>query len=226
MSCRTVRDSMTEFLDQRMGGEKRIRMARHLARCRECAMRLEQLTQTRHALRSLPVAPVPARLQTRLLVLASHERARWNATGTWARAWRTWSQNAKLMLDNLMRPLALPFAGGVLSALCLFGMLLPTLGFRPIILNDVPLGLYTEATLVEATPLGGHSDETVVELYIDRQGKAMDYSVQRGRVSPELQADLTKLMFSSRFTPATWFGQPTNGKVLVSFRRVHYDVRG
>ena len=54
----------------------------------------------------------------------------------------------------------------------------------------------------------------------------MDYSVQQGRVSPEMQADLSKMMFFSRFTPATWFGQPTNGKVLVSFRRINYVVRG
>jgi hypothetical protein len=226
MSCRTVRDSMAEFLDQRVAGKKRIRMARHLARCRECAMQLDQHAQMRTALQSLPVAPVPERLKMQLLVLASRERAHWNATKTWPLAWRTWSENAKLIVDNLMRPLALPFAGGILSALFLFAMLVPTLGFRPSILNDVPLALYTEATLVEATPLGVHNDEAVVELYIDRKGKAMDYSVQRGKVSPELQADLTNLMFSSTFTPATWFGQPTNGKVLVSFRRVHYVVRG
>ena len=34
------------------------------------------------------------------------------------------------------------------------------------------------------------------------------------------------MMFFARFTPATWFGQPTNGKVLVSFRRINYTVRG
>jgi hypothetical protein len=41
-----------------------------------------------------------------------------------------------------------------------------------------------------------------------------------------MQADLTTMMFYARFTPATWFGQPTNGKVLVSFRRINYVVRG
>jgi hypothetical protein len=113
-----------------------------------------------------------------------------------------------------------------MSALFLFGVLVPTLGFRPSIRNDVPIRLYTAATLVEVAPVGIDNDETVVELYVDEKGQAMDYSVQRGKISPELQADLTKMMFFSRFTPATWFGQPTNGKVLVSFRRVHYVVRG
>ena len=107
----------------------------------------------------------------------------------------------------------------------LFSLLVPAFGSRPSSRNDVPIGWYTAATLVEVAPFI-NNDETVVEFYIDDKGQATDYAVQRGSVSPELQADLTNMMFSSRFTPATWFGQPTNGKVLVSFRRVHYVVRG
>jgi len=225
MSCQTVLNSISEFLDRRLAGDERIRVAEHLARCRECAAHLEELSELRESLRSQPVAPVPQRLQTQLLILASRERARWNSTRTLPLALGTWTRDAKLTIDNLMRPLALPFAGGVLSAMVLFSMLVPTFGSRPSVRNDVPIGWYTAATLVQVAPFI-NNDETVVELYIDDKGQAMDYSVQRGAVSPELQADLTKMMFSSRFTPATWFGQPTNGKVLVSFRRVHYVVRG
>jgi hypothetical protein len=226
MSCQTVRKSLSEFLDQRVAGEERIRVAEHLARCRECATYLDELSELRTGLKGLPVAPVPDRLRTELLVLASRERARWNSMRTLPLALRAWSQSIRFSMDNLMRPLALPFAGGVLSALFLFSMLVPTLGFRPSVGADVPIRIYTSAALLETTPFGIGNDETVVELYIDDRGQAMDYSVQRGTLSPELQADLTKMMFFSRFTPATSFGQPTNGKVLVSFRRVHYVVRG
>ncbi len=225
MSCQTVRNSISEFLDRRLAGNERIRVVQHLARCRECAAHLEELSELRESLRSQPVAPVPQRLQTQLLVLASRERARWNSTRTLPLALRTWTRDAKFTIDNLMRPLALPFAGGVLSAMVLFSMLVPTFGSRPSVRNDVPIGWYTAATLVEVAPFI-NNDETVVELYIDDKGQAMDYAVQQGTVSPELQSDLTKMMFSSRFTPATWFGQPTNGTVLVSFRRVHYVVHG
>jgi len=225
MSCQTVRNSISEFLDRRLTGDQRIRVAQHLARCRECAAYLEDLSELRERLLSQPLAPVPQRLQTQLLVIASRERASWNSTRTLPMALRTWAVNARLTIDNLMRPLALPFTGGLLSAVVLFSILVPTFGFRPSLRNDVPLRLYTAATLVEVAPFI-NNDETVVELYIDDKGQAMDYSVQQGTVSPELQSDLTKMMFSSRFTPATWFGQPTNGTVLVSFRRVHYVVRG
>jgi hypothetical protein len=161
-----------------------------------------------------------------LQVLASRERARWNANKTVSLALHNWAVNIKLAIDNLMRPLALPLAGGLASALLLFGVVVPTLGFRPSVMNDVPTGFYTAATLVEVAPLGISNDEAVVELYVDAKGQATDYSVQKGKVSPEMQADLTKMMFFARFTPATWFGQPTIGRVLVSFRRINYVVRG
>jgi len=226
MSCQTVQNSLSEFLDHRVAGDERTRVALHLAGCRECALQLRELSELRNGLRSLPRAAVPDRLQMQLQVLASHERARWDATKTLPRALHTWAVNIRLAVDNLMRPLALPFAGGLASAVLLFSLLVPTLGFRPSVLNDVPTRLYTAATLVDVAPLGINNDETVVALYVDAKGQATDYSVQRGNVSPQMQADLSKMMFSSRFTPATWFGQPTNGKVLVSFRRINYVVRG
>jgi hypothetical protein len=198
----------------------------HLAECRECAVHLRDLSELRNSLKSLPRPGVPERLRMQLQVLASHERAHWNATKTVPLALHTWAANIKLAVDNLMRPLAVPLAGGLTSALLLFGLVVPTLGFRPSIRNDVPTGFYTAATLVEVAPPGISNDETVVELYVDAKGQATDYSVQRGEVSPAMQADLTRMMFFSRFTPATWFGQPTNGKVLVSFRRINYVVRG
>jgi len=226
MSCQTVQNSLSEFLDHRVAGDERTRVAGHLAGCRECAAHLRALSELRDGLRSLPAAAVPERLGMELQVLASHERARWNATKTLPLALHTWAVNIKLAVDNLMRPLALPLTGGLVSALLLFSLLVPTLGFRRSVLNDVPTRFYTAATLVEVSPLRINNDETVVELYVDAKGQATDYSVQQGKVSPEMQADLSNMMFFARFTPATWFGQPTNGKVLVSFRRINYVVRG
>jgi len=221
MSCQIVRGSLSEFLDRRLVGNERTRVALHLAECRECTAHLRGLSKARESLRSLPSAPVPQPLGTQLQVLASREMARRNAGML-----RKWLTKGGLAVDNLMRPLALPLAGGLASALLMFGLLVPTLGFRPSVMNDVPTGLYTSAALVETAPFSIGNDQAVVELYVDAKGQATDYSVEQGKVTPEMQADLSKMMFFSRFTPATWFGQPTNGTVLVSFRRINYVVRG
>ncbi|HTQ53388.1 MAG TPA: zf-HC2 domain-containing protein [Bryobacteraceae bacterium] len=226
MSCQTLRNSVDGFLDQEMSEAERTRVTDHLAVCRECAAHLAELSEMRTTLKALPVVPVPERLCTQLQVTASRERSRAAATRTLPLALHSWIATGKLAVDNLMRPLALPFAGGLLSALLLFGIIVPVLGFRPAVRNDVPTVLYTAATLVEVAPFGLGDDAPVVQLYIDAKGQATNYTVERGQVSPEMQADLDKLIFFSRFTPATWFGQPTNGKLLVSFRRVLYTVRG
>lgn len=226
MNCQAVRKSISEFLDQRLSGEDRTRLVEHLGRCRECSAYHEEISQSRNALRSLPVAAVPDRLRTELQVLASRERVRWNANRTLPLAFRAWIRSLQFSAENMMRPLALPLAGGVLSALFLFSVLVPTLGFKPSVGNDVPIRLYTPATLVELAPFAMNNDETVVELYIDDRGQATDYAVQRGKMSAEMQADVTKMMFQSRFTPATAFGQPTNGRVVITFRRINYIVRG
>jgi hypothetical protein len=226
MSCQTVQNSLSEFLDHRVSGDERTRVALHLDGCRECAAHLRLLSELRNGLKSLPEAELPEHLRMQLRVLASHQRAQWNATKTLSLAWHNWAANIRLAVDNLMRPLAVPLAGGLASAILLFSLLVPTLGFRPSVMNDVPTVLYTAATLVEAGPSGISNDETVVALYVDSKGQATDYAVQRGKISPAMQADLTNMMFFARFTPATWFGQPTNGKVLISFRRINYVVRG
>lgn len=226
MSCQTVRNILSGFLDQPMAEPERTRVTNHLAACRECAAHLAELSEMRTYLRSFSLAPVPRRLGTELQVIASRERARAASTRTLSLTLRSWFATCRLAIDNMMRPLALPFAGGLLSALLLFGLIVPVLGFRPAVRNDVPTVLYTAATLVEVAPLGISDDEAVVELSVDAKGQATNYTVERGEVTPEMQADLTKMMFFARFTPATSFGQPTNGKVLVSFRRVHYVVRG
>jgi hypothetical protein len=139
-----------------------------------------------------------------------------------ARAHR-WAGRVELVFENLMRPMALPFAGGVLSALVMFAMLVPSLAFPHNFRNDVPLWvLYTDPALQEMNPVDA-GDEIVVEVTIDERGRVQGYVVTRGHMTPEIE---NNLILFSRFAPATVFGRPTWGRVLVSFRRSQISVRG
>lgn len=177
-------------------------------------------------LRSLPAPAPPKHLATRLQILASRERARRAARLTWSGWLASLFEPVALFANNLMRPLALPFAGGLLSALCLFGILMPSLLFQYSLRNDVPTGFYTEASLEEVAPLGFADYEEVIELTINEKGQITDYSVPSGKLDPALEAKLANLVMFSIGTPATFFGQPMTGKVLVSFRRSQIFVRG
>jgi hypothetical protein len=224
MSCQFTQESISRYMDNQLGQPERSNVILHLAACGECATRYEQMVELRENLRSLPIASAPARLATDLQVLASRELVRRRRRSSVSALMQSWRDRARLLIDNLMRPLALPFVGGGLtSALFIFGMLMPNLGFLHNAVNDTPSGIYTEASVVKvaafASP-GKNSDDTVVEVQIDGQGHMVDYNVLQGKMTGEIG----NLLLFSTFTPATMFLQPTGGKVVI--RRSQIVVKG
>ena len=215
---------MSRYLDNRLAQPERSNVMLHLAACGECATRYEQMVELRENLRSLPIALAPARLATDLRVLASKELVRRRRRSSVSALMQSWRDRARLLMDNLMRPLALPFVGGSLtSALFIFGMLMPSLGFLHNAANDTPSGIYTEASVIKvaafASP-GKSSDDTVIEVQIDGQGHVVDYNVLQGQMTGEIG----NLLLFSTFIPATMFSQPTSGKVVI--RRSQIVVKG
>ena len=138
--------------------------------------------------------------------------------------WQRW----QVALSNWMRPVALPAAGGVLTALILFGVLMPAVSFtRVAVLNDVPTALSTEPRFKQASILPVYED-LLVEAWIDEQGKISSFQVlnaaQNGAAKENLEYQLGDVLLTTIFEPATRFGQPTSGKVLLSLRRI--NIRG
>jgi len=224
MSCQFIQESLSRYLDNRLPQPERSSVVLHLAACGECATRHEQMVELRENLRALPIALAPARLATDLRVLASKEQVRRRRRSSVSALVQSWGDRAHLVIDNLMRPLALPFVGGGLtSALFIFGMLMPNLGFLHNAANDTPSGIYTEASVIKvaafASP-GKSSDDTVVEVQIDGRGHMVDYNVVQGQMTGEIG----NLLLFSTFTPATMFMQPTAGKVVI--RRSQIVVKG
>ena len=227
MNCTTVQNSLSAHLDGCLPKEVRETVALHVARCGACQVRLQELAMVRAAVRSLPAEPVPAKVTTALRVIASKERAR-----VVARRGRFDLVPSRLRLwaDNLMRPLALPFAGGFVSAVALFAVLIPNFTFHPIAGNDVPFGLSTEPTFKGQLPFGFDSDtaDFVVEVVVDGQGRMADFAVVQGPSlanNPGLKRLIERKLLFTEFTPATMFGRPTSGKMYISFQRQQVNVK-
>jgi hypothetical protein len=55
-------------------------------------------------------------------------------------------------------------------------------------------------------------DSTVVELTVDRYGHVSDWKMLRG----ELTSDVKSVISLSNFNPGTYFGIPTDSKIVVS----------
>jgi len=228
MSCENVQERVSSFLDRTDAVAERENVLAHIGSCRDCSAYLETQLAMRTALRSLNQPAAPPELTAQLSVLASHERQRQLTRVSLAARLRAWNSRVQLMFDNLMRPLAFPFAGGLVSSMMIFGLLVPSLTFQHAFADQVlftyadgevvlmgPNGAYMSTDENENAPRLQRSDaiapETanVVELTIDQSGRVSDWTVARG----ELTQDLTNIIMFGQFSPATNLGVPIQSKL-------------
>jgi hypothetical protein len=236
MSCENVQERISSILDRRLPDAEQENVLAHIKSCRDCSLEFESAQEMRIALRRLHHAAVPPELAGRLRVMASHEHARRAARATIAGRLALISDRISLMFDNLMRPLAFPFAGGLVSALMIFGFLVPTLTFTHAY-ADMALYTYADGEVMIMGPNGAYmpvqesdnaprierpdarTPETanVVDLTIDPNGRVSDWNVARGELTP----DLTNIIMFGQFSPATNLGVPIPSKVkAVQIRNV------
>ena len=141
----------------------------------------------------------------------------------------------RLAFDNLMRPLAVPVTGGVLSAFVMFSLLVPRLsfphnhGYEPplaVAASDVQWGdpdgeiVGTTARLEPGSAVI-YGNEVSLTLLIDERGHVRDYYLSGGELTDEMKS----LILLSQFTPATVSGQPTWGLKQVVFSSRGHRLR-
>ncbi|MDZ4798609.1 MAG: hypothetical protein SGI92_10640 [Bryobacteraceae bacterium] len=229
-SCDAARRRTLSYREGHLPADEMELMRRHLRQCPECAEESGPVAELRRNLRAVPPPAMPPSLKMKLRVTASQQAARRRTRRNAVELIRTWAGEIRLWTDNLMRPLALPTAGGFASALVLFSVF--SFGLETPLAKasraDVPTGLYTEASVKNYLPLGLHDSDIVVELTIDDQGRVVDYALpaMSAPLSMELRRNIENNLLFTQFNPATSFGQPTAGKVRLWFRSSHIDVKG
>ena len=228
MSCENVQELISLLLDGRMPEAERENVLAHTDVCRDCGMHLASLQTQRAVLRKMAQMPVPADLSARLSVLASHERQRQLARVSIGERVRHLVAKIDLAFDNLMRPVAVPITGGLLSTLLLFSLMMPSLSFShqnggddfstvpkgSIVTNPYDQGADDDAAdfPVFASPDQPNSDYVnIVNLTIDESGRVADWSIVRGQLTDEIKS----IILLSRFEPATTFGLKTSGTIQV-----------
>jgi anti-sigma factor (TIGR02949 family) len=232
MECWNVRQNVSLYLDNTVPEEARREMRQHMSNCGPCAREIERHQRIREALRSLPQVAVPSGLTMRLRVVASKVRA---GSVRGESGWTRWRDRFQLSLKNLMRPLALPLAGGFCSAVVLFSALVPTftstyaMDKTPSSLWDVPTMLATQPMVKCTAPVAFGETEAVVDLTIDEQGRIANYTIVStgpGQKAEQVRHNIENKLLFLGFWPATAFGKPIAGTVRVSFGSSHVEVRG
>jgi len=81
-----------------------------------------------------------------------------------------------------------------------------------------PRYLYSQ---VPAQPVETHYDvPVVVQALVDTQGRVYDYQIVAGPEDPAVQMKVEENLLASVFKPATAFGVPVRGQVVVTYSGV------
>jgi hypothetical protein len=226
LSCKSVRSTLWDFAADALDESDRLMVETHLDECRECNLHRAEVRSLHTGLKSLPQKSVSPLLGTRLRVIASRECSRQALRRNLAARMADLRSRAKLVFDNLLRPVAVPAAGGMLASFLCFGVIVDTLHVQPVWDNDIPFGVYTEVMIDDVTPFPLDGHDVMVQLTVDKDGKVSDFEVPRGAPSPQELRDIGNLVLFGSFVPATAFGQPVTGKILVTITHVNVNIRG
>lgn len=230
MTCREVGHHLAGYLDGAMPAHRHAIVRAHLNDCSSCRADLEAYNRLGRVMAAaVPVTP-PSDLATRIRVRAS--RAQFHGASR-----RLWGRVA-VFFDNILRPLAVPATGGLLTAAFAFVFLVQSLivgipmGNIP---NDLPTNLVQPAQLESLAPFpvpgiigggnGSGSGVLTVEATLNAQGNVAGYQILSGPTDATVRHQIDEILIFSRFQPELTFGRPTaGGRVVISFSEVR--VRG
>jgi hypothetical protein len=213
-SCVEIRSHFSDYLDDFCTPEALKSIRFHLVYCAACREELAQWQSLQADLRGLARRRVSPDLALRLRVRLSQHLNR----HYWA--------GLRVRLENLLKPLLIPATGGILTAVVCFCLIMGS-GVTPVTNTpDVPLRIVTPPRVRALAPMDFNTDDNplVLAAQIDATGRVKRYRLLSGQNSPELTQHLDRMIYFSLFQPATTFGMPRDGEVVLSLRRI--TVRG
>ena len=232
MNCREAGRRLPGYLDGAIESREHARLREHLELCSDCRAQLERYQQLSACLAQLQPIDPPSELAARIRVQASH------SVSPWTGFMQVWTR-ALLNFENLLKPLAVPATGGILTALVAFVLVVQNVlvgvPLGGVVADDLPLNLVQPARLESMAPFAipgvtiaeGRSESglLLVEATLNAQGQAVSFKILSGPQDAAVRHQLDQLLLFSRFRPQLSFGMPMpGGRVLLSFSEVR--VRG
>ncbi|MBM3759029.1 MAG: hypothetical protein FJW36_02155 [Acidobacteria bacterium] len=178
--------------------------------------------EVRALLKALPRRRATHELSLDLHISASKEAARRQKWASAPALLVRMNNTFQLWKTNMARPLALPCAGGIVSAVVVFAMFVHIHPVRANSLaDDRPTALYTEPAAKTLAPFEPPTADAEIEVSIDEQGRVADYRVVEGNLEMNLEVrrSVERTLLFTEFVPATSFGQAIPSKLRLSLRR-------
>jgi hypothetical protein len=215
--CKKTKSSFSAYLDGAVNGRQMQQIAQHLETCTGCASEFAALRAMQQSLSALGPAKAPADLGLKLRLAISHERA--NKQSSWLDA-------LSLKWDNTVRPMLVQVSAGFAGAVILIGGIGLLLGMvaapEPVMANDEPLGAitaphYLYSTVNPSAIVSDHDSVIVVEAMVNAKGRVYDYHIVSGPEDQAVNTQVVNQLLVSVFQPASVFGAPVRGRVVLTF---------
>jgi hypothetical protein len=222
MKCAEAKPMFSPYLDGVVTGTEMIALTHHLGACAPCQREYVSLRQTQQLLARVRGRKAPEDLALKLRLAISREASQ---------ARRPYFRDLQMRMENAVRGFMVPATVGLVSAVLIFGFLmglaLPLRADNP----DVPLLLNTAPQLQQSafgTSLDSiNGDSLVIEAYVDSNGRVQDYRVlsnPQDNETKDLPTQVKNMLIFTTFRPATYMGQPTSGRAVLSFSKI--SVKG
>jgi anti-sigma factor RsiW len=216
--CLVAQAAFSSYLDGALSGVEMGQVADHLAGCAPCSAEFDAWRSMQTALSDLGPAKPPSRLQQRLRAALDVEREHGTHLPLGPRI--------KLIWQTSVAPLAVQTAGGMAAAVLLLVGLFRLFGPGVAVqANDdglahlvAPHYLYSQVppTAVET----GRDVPVLIDAKVDTQGRVYDYTIIDGPSDPTVRLQVEQNLLASVFTPATVFGVPVQGHVMLTYAGV------
>ncbi len=216
MECKKILKMLNEYIDDALEWRDSELIDLHLRNCSGCADHLFKMQSVQRLMRQLGRAEPPRDLDLKMKILASKQ-----AQG--AHPFRIF-----VRFGDFLRPIAIPAASGVVLTFLCFVLLL-SIFFAGVNLNasgrDIPSGIFTEprpqllyvSQFVQLENFCMIREPVLLEAEVAQDGKVLDYTILKGPSDELTVKSLDQfLYFEVKIDPATLFGRPTQGKVVLS----------
>jgi anti-sigma factor RsiW len=215
-ACQDTRSGFSAYLDGATSGVRMAAISTHLEVCDDCDTEFKAWRDVQQALTDLRAVRPPERLQSRLRAAIAIERER----GTHL----SLSRRAVLLWKTSLAPFAVSLSGGLAAALMIAGCLtwmfaapLAAVQASDDAMSHLVAPHYLYSQVPPQTIVTPHDAPIVVEALVDSHGRVYDYSILEGPKDPQVTVRVENNLLSSIFQPATVFGVPVRGHVVLTY---------
>jgi hypothetical protein len=221
MKCAEAKSLLSPYLDGAVTGTQMRTLDYHFRHCSQCQHDFVLLHQTQQLLSRTGRRRAPEDLALRLRVAIS---------GEIARAKRPYLQGFAARLENILNAFMVPATAGLFAAVTIFAVLMGSMtiparansGDVPLLFNTAP---EVQQSLFRVTMDSFSEDSLVIEAYVDSNGRVQDYRILSDPDGTKsLLPQVKNMLIFTTFRPATFMGQPTSGRAVLSFSKI--SVKG